>query len=245
MTTGMSLIERVELCEFPNPEALADSAAQRWLNPSAPDFRHVALSGGRIARRLFAAVAHLAAVDAAAAGKLRNTHFFWADERCVPPADEESNFGLAKALLFDPRGLSSTMVHRLKGELNPDQAVREANAEVVRVAPRDARGLPLFDLVLLGMGEDGHIASLFPGSSTDDELSEAAYAAVVGPKPPNPRITLTYPVLAAAREAWVLISGEGKDQILRNSLDGKVITPLSRLIRDRKRTWVLVDHAFF
>ena len=171
--------------------------------------------------------------------KLRQTHFFWADERCVSPDDPESNYGLAKAALFDRIRVSDAGIHRLRGELNPSEAVQIANAEILRIVPRTAAGAPVFDLVLLGMGEDGHVASLFPGNEVSAPAS--AYAVVVGPKPPNPRLTLTYPVLAVARETWVLVSGKDKELVLRNSLQGKAPTPLRRMIQLRNHTVLFVD----
>jgi len=235
----MPAIERIELCQFPGPEALARTAASRWLGSTAPVFRHVALSGGRIARLFLAAAAEMAVAEPKVARKLQQTHFFWADERCVSPDDPESNYGLAKEGLFDPVRMPDAGIHRLRGELDASEAVEMANAEILRVLPRDAAGVPVFDLVLLGMGEDGHVASLFPGN--EGEAPESAYAVVVGPKPPNPRLTLTYPVLAVARETWVLVSGNGKGLALRNSLQGKDHTPLHRLIQLRNRTVIFVD----
>jgi 6-phosphogluconolactonase len=240
----MPMIERVELCQFPNPEVLARAAAERWLGPDAPLFRHVALSGGRIARLFLAAAAEMASANNDSARKLQQTHLFWADERCVPPTHPESNYRLAREELFDRLDLSSGLIHRLKGELVPERAADEANADLARTVPRNPDGLPMFDLVFLGMGEDGHIASLFPGGDVSAQRSRPAYAVVVGPKPPNPRITLTLPVLAAAEEAWVMVAGAGKELILRNSLQGNIFTPLTQLIHTRKSTRVLVDRFF-
>ncbi len=235
----MPIIERIELCQFPGPEALARAAALRWLGSTAPVFRHVALSGGRIARLFLAAAAELAMADPKVARKLQQTHFCWADERCVSPDDPESNYGLAKAALFDRVGMPDAGIHRLRGELKPSEAVQMANAEILRIVPWNAAGVPVLDLVFLGMGEDGHVASLFPGNEV--AAAESAYAVVVGPKPPNPRLTLTYPVLAVARQTWVLVSGKDKELALRNSLQGNDPTPLHRLIQLRNQTVLFVD----
>jgi 6-phosphogluconolactonase len=91
------------------------------------------------------------------------------------------------------------------------------------------------------MGEDGHVASLFPGGSSAPSVLESPYSVAVGPKPPNPRITLTYPILAAAKEVWVLVSGNDKELPLRNSLEDKAQTPLNRLLNLRSATVILVD----
>jgi 6-phosphogluconolactonase len=223
---------------------LARAAADRWVGPAATGFHHVALSGGRIARQFLAVAREIADTDASAARKLQTTHFFWSDERCVAAEHPESNYRLAREALLDPVEVPGALVHRLKGEEDPDGAVQDANEEIARFVPQSSVGLPIFDLVFLGMGEDGHVASLFPGGPVSTQQPGPAYAVVVGPKPPNPRITLTYPALAVAREVWVLVSGEGKELSLRNSLEGKVMTPLARLIQLRESTRVLVDRFF-
>ena len=114
------------------------------------------------------------------------------------PTTRRANYGLAKAALFSiafecPNTRGST---GCAGSSNPSEAVQMANAEILRIVPWNAAGVPVLDLVFLGMGEDGHVASLFPGNEV--AAAESAYAVVLGPKPPNPRLTLTYPVLAVA-----------------------------------------------
>ena len=98
----------------------------------------------------------------------------------------------------------------------------------------------MIDLVFLGMGEDSHVASLFPGD-TEAVQSRAVYRAVIGPKPPPRRITLGYPALAAAREVWVLASGAGKAGALRDSLAKDGDTPLARVLQSRDKTEILTD----
>ena len=102
------------------------------------------------------------------------------------------------------------------------------------------RELSLLDLVFLGMGEDAHVASLFPGDTEAIE-SRAVYRAVTGSKPPPRRITLGYPALAASREVWVLASGEGKAEALRTSLAKGGDTPLARVLQSREHTEILTD----
>src|SRR6266496_527225 len=157
------------LFSFTTDDALARTVANRWLdelaartNDTAPYC--VALSGGRIARKFFAAVAERAQARPVSFGHL---HFFWADERCVPPTDAESNFGLAKAHLLEPLAISPDKIHRVRGEISPQWAAAEAEAEVCRIAPVNGSGQPVLDLAFLGMGEDGHVASLFPGALED------------------------------------------------------------------------------
>src|SRR5262249_8059809 len=149
----------------------------------------VALSGGRIARSFFETAAVLAKPRVQA---IKTIHFFWGDERCVPPTDPESNFALANELLLGPLAVPDHLIHRLRGEEPPEPAAAQAQAELCRVAPRDQHGQPVLDLVLLGMGEDGHVGSLFPGECEEIMVSKAVYRPVFASKPPPRRVTLGY-----------------------------------------------------
>lgn len=233
---------RCQLFRFPSDLALAETLATRWIEvlDAAPAGRSftVALSGGRIARRLLAAAARL--------GRDRHTdwsrcHFFWGDERGVPPDHPESNFRAAREEFLDPAGIAAGQIHRIAGELPPPEAARQAREELRRHAPANPAGLPILDLVFLGLGEDGHVASLFP--DTPDALANSAeiYVPVIGPKPPPRRLSLTYPVLAAARAVWVAASGPGKEQALQTSLAATGTTPLAHLLRQRPETWIFTD----
>ena len=235
----------VDLLRFPDDSALAEAAAARWLAALELAHRcgrphHVALSGGRIARRFFdAVVAHAAGRESL----LERVHFFWADERCVPPDDPESNFRLAFERLLRPLNIPAAHIHRVRGEAPPEIAAAEASAELQRVLGGRPGEPAVLDLVFLGMGEDGHIASLFPGVADAPAPGDAPYRAVTAPKPPPARVTLDYGPLADAREVWVLASGPGKDVALRNSLSPEGQTPLARLLRRRPRTVILTDIA--
>ena len=234
---------RFEISRVATAAELARASADRWLSTcdTPPgEARLVALSGGRIAKDFFSAVARLAQERGQS---LAHLHFFWADERCVPPADAESNFRIATELLFQPLGLPPANIHRIRGEDEPEVAARAAEAALRRFAPINAAGQPVLDLVLLGMGEDGHIASLFPGEPEDEMNSPAAYRAVTASKPPPRRITLGYAAIAAAREVWVLASGAGKETALRESLSPDGETPLARVLRGRERTRIFTDLA--
>jgi len=208
-----------------------------WATPASAT-RSVALSGGRIAKDFFSAVTRLTRKRGQS---LAHFHFFWADERCVPPDHAESNYRSAAELLFTPLGLSPQNLHRIRGEEDPDQAACEAGAELRRCASTNAAGQPVLDLILLGMGEDGHVASLFPDEAPDAMLSPTVYRAVTASKPPPRRITLGYATIAAARNIWVLASGVGKEAALQASLAKEGQTPLARVLRQRPDTRIFTD----
>lgn len=233
-------MNRFELCVFDSDEAIAEEAARRWLKTlrTAPfPVRCTALSGGRSATLLFKAITVLAR-SSRKPGKLAGVHFFWADERCVSPQDDQSNYRMAHDLLLAPLGIPEKRVHRIKGEMPPTEASRDAGQDLLDTAHARHNGIPILDLVFVGVGEDGHIASIFPDAPAAALEGPDIYAPVTGPKPPPQRITLTLPVLAAARHVWVLACGPGKSEIIDTSLDGTKNTPLSRLLALRAHTVV-------
>ena len=135
---------------------------------------------------------------------------FFGDERAVPPGDPQSNYRMARESLLDAVSIPSSQIHRMPAE-RPD---REAAAEEY------ARRLPeRLDLIILGLGEDGHTASLFPGSSALRETARKVVA-VMGPKASPQRLTITPPVIAAAREKIILVSGSGKAVAVAQALEG-------------------------
>jgi 6-phosphogluconolactonase len=144
---------------------------------------------------------------------------FWADERCVPLDSPESNFAAAKELFLDHVGLPREQIHSLGHSIEPGTAAsayQDRLKEVFQPAPGQ---LPRFDLILLGMGEDGHIASLFPGHELLDEKRKWVAPVFDAPKPPPERITLTLPIINLAREVIFVVAGEGKASPLRAVLD--------------------------
>lgn len=236
-------MNKPDLRRFEDEAALSNKVAALWLEElaalTAPGARCLtALSGGRIARRFFEDVARLAR---SGGHSLEPVEFFWADERCVPPTDEESNFALAEKNLFEPLNIPLARTHRIRGEIPPESAAADAEAELIRLAPSNAEGQPVLDFVFLGMGEDGHIASLFPNEPDELAQSKRTYRVVVGPKPPPRRITLNYAPLIAAKNVWVLASGPGKQPALNRSLGDEPDTPLGRLLLKRERTRIFTD----
>ena len=226
-------------CEFrffPNDEEVARAAAKSWIDlaGSLPQNHTVALSGGRIATIFYDAV-----VEEARRRKtgLNQVHFFWADERCVPPNDPESNFRLANDHLFQPLATPLDHIHRLRGEWDGRKSCEAANAEIRRVISASTVGLPALDLVILGVGPDGHTASLMPDGPEAVVTSGEPYVYVeTAAKFPPRRITLTYAALAAARHVWALVTGAGKEQALRESLLPGARTPFGRVLESRPAT---------
>jgi len=229
-------VQNFELLSFASADELARAAAGAWLDEIEAANRAgktlcVALSGGRIAQKFFAATVEQAKSRAVS---FERVHFFWADERCVLPTDLESNFKTANELLFLPLKISAEKIHRLRGEDSPQDAVKIAQAELCRIAPQNKSSQPVLDLIFLGMGEDGHVASLFPNAPAKVlDISVPFLVVENSPKPPPTRISLSYKTIFAAKNIWILISGAGKESALHESLSPHGQTPLARVIQAR------------
>lgn len=227
---------------FASPDELADAAARDCIHELLKrNLAHpfgIALSGGRISRNLFTA---LVAQSRAASLNWSNVHFFWTDERSVPPDDPESNYRTASLELFEPLAIPAAQIHRVRGEVDPETAAQQAEAEIASLLPRDANEQPILDLLFLGIGEDGHVASLFPGESDEAIDSPRVYRAVVGPKPPPQRVTLGYPAIAAARQVWILASGQGKEPVYKALMQREVGLPAVRVVTSRRYTRLYED----
>ncbi|HVV02442.1 MAG TPA: 6-phosphogluconolactonase, partial [Verrucomicrobiae bacterium] len=165
----------------------------------------------------------------------------WADERCVGPESSESNFRLAQENLFQPLQIASAQIHRIRGELPPPEAARKAGEELRRFFSRQDE--PILDLIFLGMGEDGHVASLFPEEPEAMASDPGIFRAVTASKPPPNRVTLGYSMIFRAREVWVLVSGDAKQAALKTSLAENGKTPLARVIQARAHTKIFSDVA--
>ncbi len=206
-----------EVTVYANPGALADAAAAHIvrLAREAVEARGrfvLALSGGATPGATYV---RLAQDDLAGQVDWARVHVFWGDERCVPPDHPDSNARMARETLLDRVPIPPENVHRIPAEQEPVRA-----AEAYERALRDFFGeAPRFDLVLLGLGDDGHTASLFPGAAAIHERERwtlAVYVEKVGAW----RVTLTPPVLNAARQATFLVVGAGKAVCLREVLAG-------------------------
>ena len=184
----------------------------------------LALAGGNTPRRIYAELASRP-VDWA------RVHVFFGDERCVPPDHPDSNFRVARESLLDRVG--APHVHRMLGELEDREA---AAAEYATQLP-DA-----LDVIVLGMGEDGHTASLFPGHDWSRPTGRKVIAVAGAPKPPPFRLSVTPDVIWAARARLVLATGEGKAQQVRRALEGDADPSVYPVHAVRGATW-LVDCA--
>lgn len=214
MTGGTSPQVRV----FPDTEALSRAAAEFFTAFSKKAVAShggftVALSGGSTPRRLYTLLGsppYRNAVD------WKQTHVFWADERCVPEYHEESNFKLAVDTLLSRVAIPKENIHRIKGEDGPERAAEEYERDLRSFF--DTTEFPVFDLVLLGAGEDGHTASLFPGSPVLRERTRLA--AAVNLQSPKPgRVTLTLPMLNHAVQTLFLASGPAKARVVHAILE--------------------------
>jgi 6-phosphogluconolactonase len=172
-------------------------------------------------------------------------HVFWGDEHCTPSSDALNNYGQARQALLDHVPLPEANVHPIKAELRPEDAARDY-ALVLRQFAEAPLAWPRFDLVLLGMGEDGHIASLFPGSPVDVTEPVVAVTADYHDRPTN-RVTLTPPVFNSARQILFLVSGVSKSDALANVLKGDSRPdqfPAQRIQPvDGKLTWMVDAQA--
>ena len=236
-----------ELLVYRTTKELADAGAQQFatLAESAIAQRGVfnaVLAGGNTPRQLYQRLVQPPYLDGL---DWLNIHVFFGDERCVPPDHSESNYAMASQTLLSHVPIPLTNIHRIPGELSPTQA---ADAYTFELQTAFGGLLPEFDLVLLGLGEDGHTASLFPGTQALSETERWVIAVdhTTPPPPMLPRITLTLPVINAAHNVLFLVSGEAKAQVLAHVLDdpaGEFKLPAQRIQPSVGSLLFLVDEA--
>jgi 6-phosphogluconolactonase len=229
---------RMRVERFHDLEAVSRAGADEFVRlakASSGDF-HVALSGGSTPKRMHEILAAMGR-DALPWDRVV---LWWGDERTVPPDHPDSNYGMAKRTLIDPLGL--TRVHRMQGERDPAQAA--TNYEKLLL---DEVGTPpALDLVFLGMGPDGHTASLFPGTTA---VGEQARWVVSNPvdspvaKGKTVRITMTFRALAAAKHVRFLVAGPDKTHILPRALGTPSPDVPSSLVRGPDVAWFIEEVA--
>jgi 6-phosphogluconolactonase len=218
----------VELVIVDDANEVAAVTAQR-LARAAQEGGNVVLTGGRTPKQAY----ELAAKDAPDWSKLE---VWWGDERCVPSDDENSNYGMAKRALLDNLERAPRAVHRIKGELGKDEAAADYEREL---------GDTQLGLLLLGIGPDGHIASLFPNAPTLRETRRRALPAEPGLDPFIDRVTLSLPTLRAAADIVFVVSGEDKAVAVRRAFvdDPSEATPSSLVRAESGSTTAILDRA--
>lgn len=167
-----------------------------------------ALSGGSTPKLLF----NLLAEEYQEKIDWSRLHFFWGDERCVPHDDPESNFGEVKRLLFDKVPVVWSQVHAVETHLEPEAAAVAYSATMLAILPTNEQGLPVIDINMLGMGGDGHTASIFPANMEELLPDTRVCAVATHPESGQKRVTMTGPVLNASAEVAFLVTGNSKTQ---------------------------------
>lgn len=202
---------------------------------------HIALAGGETPRGLYQALSRLGKEGFPGWDRVR---FYFGDERSVPPEHQDSNYRMVRESLFAPLNISDAAVFRINGELPPEEAVAHYSTQLEKLPQEE--GYARFDLVLLGMGADGHVASLFPGTSLLEE--QASVAAAYVDKLGCWRYSLTLPVLNNARHIMLLVSGAKKADVIRHIFHPpESAEPLPVQLLDREKVeWFLdADAARF
>lgn len=243
----MTVPQRVVVV-LPDAHLLAESTASRLLlalldAQSVDRPVHVVLTGGTVGIETLAAARRsplLAAVD------FTGLHVWWGDERFLPTGDPDRNETQARAALLDHVPLPPDHVHAIPGPdvaATPEDAAQAYAAELARFA-EDGAGTPSFAVLLLGVGPDGHVASLFPGLPGLEEQERTVVAAYDCPKPPPERVSLTFPAIARAQEVWLVAAGAEKaGQIARALADAPVEEVPAAGAQGRERTVWLLDPA--
>jgi 6-phosphogluconolactonase len=203
----------------PTAAAVAEAAAHFFTTAATKaaasrGMARVAISGGSTPKAMFALLADPAKpfVKQVPWDKL---DLYWVDERCVPPDNVESNYRMTSEALLSKVPLAAERIHRMEGELDPEVAAARYESTIRNGFKLEGAETPTFDLVLLGMGDDGHTASLFPHTEALNDLTHIAIANHV-PQKDTWRITLTWPVINQGREVAFLIEGSAKTQVLHD-----------------------------
>lgn len=230
-------MSRGQIVVVPDAAALADEVSariERAANETPPDSRfRIALSGGHTPRPTYERLAEREP-------PWSRFEIYFGDERLVPADDPASNFHMARDALISRAPLSDDQVHRIPGELGPDDAAAAAAADL----GGSASSPPRLDMILLGMGPDGHTASLFPGAPELD-VADRTTVPVHRPEMPQPwRVSMTYPVINAADRVVFLVSGADKAEPLARAVSGDRALPSGRVDPAQgELVWVVTEDA--
>lgn len=241
---------RIDVHRHPDAKVLAEAVAARLISAvvqaqAASGSAGVVLTGGRIGTDVLAAIGTSPARDSIEWDRL---DLWWGDERYLPDGHPDRNDTGARAALLDRVKVDPARVHSVPGpdrSAGPDESAAAYAAELARHSrPEDHGPVPTFDVLLLSIGPDGHVASLFPEQPALHD-PRACCAVRGAPKPPPTRVTLTFPALNAAREAWILASGEEKAGAVAMALSGSagLFQVPAAGVNGRERTLWLVDEA--
>lgn len=236
---------RRDVVVVPDPEALARVAAERLVARLSRRDGHLAvcLTGGSTPERLYQLLTTPPYRDAMPWQRIR---WFWGDDRFVPQSDPRSNAGMARRLMLDRMGVQAGNVFPVPTDAgDAAEAARRYETELKRYygAERLLPGRPLFDVVLMGLGSDGHTASLFPGHVEVDETTRWVVGVPqAGLEPFVPRVTLTFPALASTREMLFLVSGRAKREVLGAVLAGADL-PAARACAEGDLVWLVEQTA--
>lgn len=226
-------------------EAIAARLVTRLVDAQASQgHAHLVVTGGTIGTALLASVRDSTARDAVDWAHL---DVWWGDERFVPDHDPDRNEDGARAALLDHVPIPPAQIHAIPGSSAVPSAeeAAEAYARTLATVPGARGGLPAFDVLLLGIGPDAHVASLFPENPAVHETEHTTVAVHGAPKPPPTRVSLTFPAITSAHEVWVVASGAEKARAVRLALDshaGPLQVPASAA-RGQRRTLFLLDEA--
>lgn len=237
----------VEYRVYDGAEALSRAAAEHFLASAqaavaAHGVARVAISGGSTPKRTFELLAN-PAEKFAATMPWERMELYWVDERMVPPDDQDSNYRMTREAMLDKVPLPPDRVFRIEGELDAEQAAARYESAIRNHLRLEGAEGPRFDVLALGMGDDGHTASLFPHTEAIHEMIRIAVANHV-PQKESWRVTLTWPVINEARDVFFLIAGSDKAQPVHAVLLGKYDPERlpSQLIRPRSgRLLMLLD----
>src|SRR5215470_3135167 len=213
----------VEYRVYDGPDALARAAAEHFLEQSqkivvAKGKVRIAVSGGSTPKRTFELLANPKEkfLQAMPWGQIE---LFFVDERTVPPTDKDSNYRMTREAMLNSGPLKSEQVFRIEGELSPEEAAAHYESTIRNQFKLEGAEVPRFDVLALGMGDDGHTASIFPHTSAIHELGRIAYANQV-PQKDTWRVTLTWPVIIESGDVFFLIGGKDKADPLHRVLQG-------------------------
>ena len=232
----------------PDPDVLASAVAARLVTriidaQATRRSAHVVLTGGRIAAKVLRSVAQL---PASGAIDWSRVDLWWGDERFLPAGDPDRNETQARAALLDALPLDPARVHAMPPSDGPDgddaEAAAARYASELAAAAGPGAQVPHFDVLMLGVGEDGHVASIFPGHPSIDEAGVTA-AVHDSPKPPPTRITLTLPTIRTAEEVWLIAAGGDKTDSVGAAVEGTAKLPAAAATGVAKTLWLLDREA--